>query len=841
MGRQTRLRLPVARPAVLPIVAAVLLSLLTVGLLLPMGGTASASTHHGSSVRSDVLGCNNDDPPTPASPGGSGSFAARMQKEGQQPASTVEPGKVDPKADPFLNPKQVSLESVYGPVPQWITYDNGCTGQFVAGAGTSLGNIMLTVSGLLPNWSHLLLRTVVDPHSPLKALNEPIASATKAVSSGVWSPWLPIAILLVGATAIWRARRGQVAGSVTAAAWALGVLVVVSWAIQYPVQSVELVDQGVSGATEMIAAGFDHDGTEQTSGTDALDARMDDVIRDTQYRTWLSGTFGDPDSKTAHTYGPRLFRATHFSWDEYDLYKKDPGGKGSDILKAKQADFKTVVEQIKDSDPAAYDYLRGGHWSQRVTIAIINLLVAVVTSAYLLLAGLAALLGFVLIRLIVPFTPAAGVLFMMDRTRDMAVGLLKRVVAPLVMGPICFLVALILLRFESEILRSPIWYLLKLALIGALAVVAWWLTRPAAYGVPIPGLHRVRPFLTALATRQGSADGVEAGLERRDVPPANRQSGAGSGPPTVFIPGYADRPLTAYSRSEAPALPAAPERPEVIAGSVAAPVPALSGPSTSTAGKPQYGWSIGPHKRISATDKYPPPPVTQTIVTPPLGPRTKFPPKGFTLEPHTAYVVPGRGTYYTDTDPKVEHVETDFGRKGNLNWDLNYPAPNTTYVVGDRFRYVTDDETRTVDASDVQVRRAKAPRSESIQSSVGTAAGPGYDGGHLHQNAHGGGAERINIVAQLQEMNRSGSREFGTIPNNFYQFESELRSLVEQGRNVSVDLHVRYPQDSNSRTPVRITAEFSVDGGPQQRRHFRNVRTRRSSNPGTDPTGGTDL
>ncbi|MFE6509393.1 hypothetical protein ACFVDI_20125 [Nocardioides sp. NPDC057767] len=497
--------------------------------------------------------CNNLDAPMPASPYGDGSFIVRMTALGA--ASKVgtelnDPEKINDELDPFRNKDEVSLESAYGTSPQWWTYDNGCTGQFVAGAGTSIGNIMLEISGILPNWSHALLNAVIGENSFLKALDDPIVAASKAVTDGVWAPWVSVVLLLVAATVMIRARDGRFARAVTAAGWALGVLVVTSWLIQYPVESTRLVDDGVRSATGLIATGFNDGRTVPGVGDDkfgetdavkAVDGQMDEVVRSTQYRTWLAGAFGDPDSATAKTYGPRVFRSTHFSWQEYDAYRKDPNGEGKKVLEAKQDAFKEHAEAVKKSDPVAYEYFKGEHWSQRATTALVNLVVVVVVCGFLLVAGLAILLSFALIRLIVPFAPAAGVLFMLDHTRDAAVAMLKRVVGPLVMGPIYFLVALLLLRLDSAILTSTMWFVLKLGLIAVLTVLAWRLTRPAAYGIPLPGMGRLTSMLTSYV---GARTGTEAGVRdaTADRPGATGGAPAGTGalssPGGVYMPGH---------------------------------------------------------------------------------------------------------------------------------------------------------------------------------------------------------------------------------------------------------------------------------------------------------------
>lgn len=450
--------------------------------------------------------CNNLDAPIPASPHGFGSFVVELDID-----------RAGRSADPFAAQHPASIESVYGTSPQWFTYDNGCTGQFVADAGTALGNIMLELSGLLPNWSHALLHSVLSPSSWLIALEEPVVDATAATAQGVWLPWLPIALLLVVVIIILRARSGRLAGSATAAAWALLVLGLSSWLLNYPLEAVHLVDDGVRGATELVATSFNDDKALPDDAKDlgdesavvAVDIQFDHIVRTTQYRTWATGVFGNPDSATAEEYGPKVFAATHFSWEEYETYRDDPDGAGAKIVEKKADDFKTYAEQIKEADALAYDHFKGGHWSQRVTTSLVNLVMILVTCGFLFLAALATLLAYALVRLIVPFSPALGVLFMIDRTRDVAVAMLKRVAGPLVMGPVCFLVGLLLLRFFAAILATEtIWFVLKLGLIGVLTYVAWKLVRPQAYTVG-PVLNRVfAPLTAALAARAVASHGT---------------------------------------------------------------------------------------------------------------------------------------------------------------------------------------------------------------------------------------------------------------------------------------------------------------------------------------------
>ena len=190
------------------------------------------------------------------------------------------------------------------------------------------------------------------------------------------------------------------------------------------------------------------------------------------------------------------------------------------------------------------------------------------------------------------------------------------------------------------------------------------------------------------------------------------------------------------------------------------------------------------------------------------------------MEPNTAYEVSGRGTYYTDSNGTVTHVETSYGSKRTPNPDLNNPAPNVTYVVNDRHVFVTDGLSRTIEVHVPQLELiADTPRSSHIQGEVGRAGGPGHDGGHLVMNAAGGGRERINIVAMLEELNRSVAPG-NKLTDNYYDFERLLRDKLVDGSDVSLDLYVDY---DTTDTPTKIFAEYVVDGVPDDK-EFVNVR-----------------
>jgi hypothetical protein len=495
------------------------LGLVVTGLVVALGGGSAQAA-----MAIPGVGCEGD-PPVPASPYVSG--------------VAVKP-KVINTGDPF-NDKGVSIESVYGTTPQWWNYDNGCspTAGFMPNLGAELGNLGLQTTSTVPNWAHILINAVIAPSDWLAPLNKVVTEVTGDVSNAVWLPWLAVVLAVVTVLVLNRVRTGSIDAAITTVAWALLVLVGVSWTLNYPAESVNLVDQASRTAVVNIADGFN--GNEpairqaggEAAALEAVDQQMDQIVRSTQYRAWVTGVFGDPDSATAREYGGRVFEATHFSWAEYDKYVKDPKGDGKEIRESKQDDFTKIAEEIKDADPVAYESFTGNNWGQRLGVALLNGVIVVSIGWFLLAAGLCMLVGFVLIRLLVPISPALGIVYMIEPAREHALNLLKRAFGPIVMAPIYFLATLVLLGFDSVVLPAPVPFPLKLAIIVLASFFLWKLLRPYSNlpKVRIPGL---RTLTTYLSTKRGAERGTRGGsdaateenedVENEDVSASRRRS-----------------------------------------------------------------------------------------------------------------------------------------------------------------------------------------------------------------------------------------------------------------------------------------------------------------------------
>ena len=177
------------------------------------------------------------------------------------PGSSACGPRSPPRLDPFTT-AGVSIASVYGTNYQWWAYDNGC------GAGsdimprltTNIANVIgLQLPGLLLAIGQGLFTAVIDPSSWIGFLDKPIEHATASVAAGVWFPFLSLALLLVAVVTLLRAARGRLAATITATVWALTVLVLVTWVVGYPTESVKLLDSGIQTAVVATAQGFGPD------------------------------------------------------------------------------------------------------------------------------------------------------------------------------------------------------------------------------------------------------------------------------------------------------------------------------------------------------------------------------------------------------------------------------------------------------------------------------------------------------------------------------------------------------------------------------------------------------
>lgn len=419
-------------------------------------------------------------------------------------------------SDPFTN-TDIPLASVYGWQYRWISYDTGCKpgSGFLPSAGANISNWITEPIGGMAGTGHAIHSSVLNP-TWLEPIDTAVEDGVKEVRAATWTPYVGLSILLVVVIMLWAAKSGRLDGTVTAAVWAIVVMSVVTFLGSYPSESTDLMDGAVSESAMMISTSFSDKEVGPGQGAlvqTTIDRQWDDILRTTALETWLNGTFGSAESQTAKEYGPAIFTSTHLSWDEWDAVQQDPEGAGKDIIEKKQEDFAEAAGKIQDSDPFAYNHLTGNEWGSRLATATIGVVGAGLAMLFLFFAGIGMFVGFIVIRVAIMFAPAAGVIFLIEKTRTMAIGMLAKVGKYIIMGPIYLLAGLIVLKLNAAIAASEalVWWL-QLLLFFVVSFVAWSLTRPTG---GIPGFNGLRKVMR-IAT--GTLLGIQLSGRGKDEP-----------------------------------------------------------------------------------------------------------------------------------------------------------------------------------------------------------------------------------------------------------------------------------------------------------------------------------
>lgn len=498
-------------------------------------------------------------------------------KDAPRPAKPLSPIGLKPETtsdgDPF-NHKGVTLESVYGNGYTYATYDNGCKpgAGVMPNLGSGIGNFGMRVPAAMSSMSSALQQSVISPDW-LEDIDKAVVEATHEARDSVWTPLVGLSMLLVGVLMLVLTRSGRLDGTITTGAWAVLVLTLVTFLANYPREATEMVDDVVRSATVTVADGFsgaddstpagpvrpsERESVNADRASAALAGQWDEVNRVTSYRTWLEGTFGDADSATAKKYGPRAFKASHLSWSEYDTVKEDPEGEGKKILDRKAKEYEEVADDVKEADSYAYSYFTGNEWMHRAGMSLLGVLGALCTMLFITVSTIGMAIGLIIIRVLVIFAPAMGVIFLLEPTREWALGLLSKVGKWVLLGPVLLFAGLVVLRVNSAIANSDGGLWEKLALTAIVSLVAWWLIRPMG-GVPKLGVGRKMMGLVRMAVL-GATAGAAASKASQSADKDDDESETHPDAPVRRT--ASDQPVALPAAHSRPALPQADETSE---------------------------------------------------------------------------------------------------------------------------------------------------------------------------------------------------------------------------------------------------------------------------------------
>jgi hypothetical protein len=235
------------------------------------------------------------------------------------------------------------------------------------------------------------------------------------------------------------------------------------------------------------------------------------------------------------------------------------------------------------------------------------------------------------------------------------------------------------------------------------------------------------------------------------------------------------------------------------------------------------------------------------------GEREKFG-DGVTLDPNKEYVVEGRGTFITDDNGAIVHIETEPGTTRKGNPELVTPRENTTYkithpVSGAEYTYKTDHLGRTVSVEGdlkpgFSVRGAEQTAIgyegrdyiEAMNNDPGgslTYDSVDWNGGHLISGSEmGGPGERLNVIPMLKDLNQLRGTDY---TNNYRRLELLWDGLIS-GNDTKLKQCFSKVEPDSARDLVIQQWKDKIANGPQP--PDINVRITTEHDPAMQPLKG---
>ncbi len=359
-----------------------------------------------------------------------------------------------------------------------------------------------------------------------------VETATKAVYAKVFTAFGAVTLTVVGLYLLWRSRQSDLSNAVTTAGWALFVMVFITAIAAWPTWSASIADR-----TLISSLGIIHDAVGPPDKTIPPDkcrnidpkacrdlrapaARASDTVVDgLLYRNWLRGTLGSADSNTATKYGPALYDAKSFSWQDIQNIRADekraateeearirdnkPGPAVESTMRKtlteeKQQRWMRIAEQIKTEDPEAYQHLQGSKGMDRIGSGFLAILSALFFALFDITASVLVILGFLIFRWAVIASPILGTVGLL-RPANAGLRRLGNAVIAAMFNIIIFGTGSAIYLFAvSLILDTPTlagW--LQVLLIWLTGVVGWLLLRPYRRITQLGGKDSTRAIASA--------------------------------------------------------------------------------------------------------------------------------------------------------------------------------------------------------------------------------------------------------------------------------------------------------------------------------------------------------
>ncbi|MGH3664015.1 MAG: MFS transporter, partial [Micromonosporaceae bacterium] len=360
---------------------------------------------------------------------------------------------------------------------------------------------LLVASGII-GASNALRERAWDPGPMWDWANPLVEKATTGIYQKVFTVFGAITLAVVGIYLIWRSRQADMNDSLTTAGWAVLVIVVVTAVVAWPVFSANLADGMLLQSLGAIHSAIGP--ADKSIPPDKCALRDKEACKDNRkpavrasdtateailYQNWLRGALGSSDSDTARTYGPALYHAKAFTWDELRAIRPEASDSTKErqkklatrnkIIEEKAELWKRTAEQIRKTDPEAYEHLQGQRGMERIGASFIALLAAVFFALFDIVTSVLILLGFLVFRWAVVAAPLIGT-FAMLRPASTGLKRLGNAVVAAIFNIVIFGAGAAVYLFAVDLILSTAslagW--LQVLLIGLCGIAGWMLLRP---------------------------------------------------------------------------------------------------------------------------------------------------------------------------------------------------------------------------------------------------------------------------------------------------------------------------------------------------------------------------
>jgi hypothetical protein len=366
---------------------------------------------------------------------------------------------------------------------RWNTYALGTTSQCIAGPSDTVSSALTGISNMLMSlavgafaMTFALTRLAFSAGDWLGVFDDLLRSATSTFYDHVTLVWMPLTLIAVGLYLLWRSRRMDYSDTVRTAGWALLVVTIAVFVMQWPVITGRTFDNTVTGATGAVNAAMAGDTSRDGDPATAVAGNAHQAVL---YNAWLRGTLGADSGRTSEKYGPDLFRASAYTWREAARCETDQDW-CDNLTEEKQDLWKTTAAEVEKTDPDAYEFLQGKRSDERIAAALLADAGAMAVVPFLAIAAVLVIVALLMTRIGVLIFPVLAVFGAHIKARAVVERVWSAIFGA-VMNAILFGFGAATLSLATGVLLAPgadlpVW--LALILIGVLTVLLWHFTKP---------------------------------------------------------------------------------------------------------------------------------------------------------------------------------------------------------------------------------------------------------------------------------------------------------------------------------------------------------------------------